>query len=85
VRVEWLAYRAKIQQHRARETTPCGAHAFVPGESRSLCRIIDGTGTTGPADDSARKCCNCLKEIERIQRRHDVAASVARHAGLEEP
>lgn len=92
----WLAFSRIYVPSWRREVSgqvvqPVGAHAFLGEEPRSICNGIGRERSGGPAAANARHCTNCERKLQRIierlteQTRHDVAASVARHAKLEEP
>lgn len=91
----WLAFsRSYVPSWRSeisgQVVQPVGTHAFLGGDSRSICKSVKRVKAGGPATSEARRCLNCARKLQRIatriaeQTRHDVAASVARHAKLEE-
>ena len=90
----WLAFSRSYVPSWRREISgqviqPVGAHAFLGENSRSICNSVERERADGPAVVEARRCINCVRKLQRIaghiaeQTRHDVAASVARHAKLE--
>lgn len=89
----WLSFSPSHSPSWSCETAgqvvqPVGTHAFL-GED-SLCKRVSRERAGGPAPADARRCINCVRKLQRIaeriteQTRHDVAASVARHAKLED-
>lgn len=92
---QWLAFSRSYVPSWRRETSgqviqPVGAHAFLGEDSRSICKSVARESTDGPPVAGARRCINCVRKIQSIvtriaeQTRHDIAASVSRHAKLEE-
>jgi len=92
---QWLAFSRSYVPSWRREDSgqviqPVGAHAFISEDARSICNGVERTRANGTAGPEARQCINCVRKLQRIaariteQTRHDVAASVARHALLDE-
>lgn len=92
---QWLGFSRSYVPSWRRENSgqivqPVGAHAFLDEEKRSICNSVERERASGAAAPGARPCTNCVRKLERIaariaeQTRHDVAASVARHAPLDE-
>lgn len=92
----WLAFSRSYVPSWRREISgqviqPVGTHAFLEGDARSVCKSVARASACGPAATDARQCLNCARKLQSLvqriaaQTRHDVAASVARHAKLGEP
>ena len=92
---QWLGFSRSYVPSWRRENSgqvvqPVGAHAFLGEDTRSICNGVERERASGTAAPGARQCINCVRKLQRIaahiaeQTRHDVAASVARHALLDE-